>query len=170
MASVPKRKRKTESGEIIREVKIGDTWKVDNRKPSLNEWVRLVIIVLTSFGFFKGGEVAYNKIDSNDVATFSRSISKSVDWTQNADKVLKERKLTMQDVARHIDPSSKQHIDEHPSMYEISNNFASKGDIVIIKKQQKEILLTLTELKISTRVLSQTIKNLKIYSINNREK
>jgi len=158
--AVPKRKRTDDSGNIIREVYVNSEWKKDSRSSSINEWIKLIIIVFTSFGFFKGGEITFDKITAQEKHDYNIKIKKAVDWAAKADETLSKKSLTMRDVVRHIDPNSKLYSEIHITPYNANTRFVTRKDFEKVIKNQEEVSKKLTKLEASSGIVATLISRL----------
>ena len=159
------RTRKTNSGEKIREVFIGEEWKTDKRPKEqllqIKEIVKITIIIFTSLGFFKGGEIAFNSFDAEQKFIKEQNTEKAVAFANGFEDDIKERRLTTNDILKHIDKSSEDYKKNHMDLSEKDSRYVKKDELKEIIDQQKELIKVLNSIKTINAVLSEAVRELK---------
>lgn len=159
----PTRTRKTKSGEKIREVFVGEEWKIDARPKQfldIKEIVKITIIILASLGFFKGGEIAFNSFSAEQKFIKNQNMEKAMIFSNIFEADIKERKLTTNDILKHIDKSSEEYKQIHMSLSQRDDRYVKKNELEKITNQQKELIEALNSIKTTNAVLARAVSGL----------
>jgi len=153
-------RKKEVNGVEIREVLVNNEWKTDAREPSskIKEYTQIVVIILTSLGIFKGGEITFNSFAAEKKYEQEKKVSIAVDWAYDVHDAFIKRDITPTELAKHVDKASPEFKEYHMSISDKDSRYVKKEELTKVINTQKEILDILNSLKTVIAVNTSTLK------------